>query len=226
MRDGFGTHLRNLWLALSRQHRKLEKVSKEYWSTSDFTFLAGEEYYAKRERAMREVLSTLGKVETAVDVGCGDGRFSLLIAEYASSLVGYDISPALINAARQRAADRGIAKVQFRVAEVEQVPTDDEFHLVACLGVVSCIHDDQKFLMLVRKLVSLSLPGGYLILVDTLGRNGEITKAYRNGYVARYRAQNEYESMFLGSGLKLSQTVQISAMAEQTVNNLYVFRKS
>ena len=139
MKAGFAAYFANLWLAFSRKHRKLERVSREYWATSNFTFLGGDIYYAKREIALRRALSSLGAVETAVDISSGNGRFSMLNAEYANSLIGYDISPALITAARQQAAENGISRVQFRVAELGEVPMADKFQLVTCLGVVSCM---------------------------------------------------------------------------------------
>jgi ubiquinone/menaquinone biosynthesis C-methylase UbiE len=185
-------YLVNLWLAMTNQRPKLDPISLRFWESCDFTYLGGETYYANREGILTKILSEIGPFDSAVDVGCGDGRFTLLVAQFARYVNGYDISPALIRAARERASREGNGNARFDVAELGQLPMSDEADLVVCFGVVSCIHEDQKCTQLVDTLKGLVKPGGYVLLIDTLGMAQEITKAYRNGYVAQYREQVAY----------------------------------
>jgi arsenite methyltransferase len=63
-----------------------------------------------------------------LDVGCGSGWASLLMAEKAASgkVVGIDISDEMVELARQSSRDLG--NVEFRVASAESLPfTDREF---------------------------------------------------------------------------------------------------
>jgi len=54
-----------------------------------------------------------------LDVGCGAGRLSLALAPAARWVVGLDREAPLIEEARRRAADAGLANVEFHEADVE-----------------------------------------------------------------------------------------------------------
>lgn len=55
-----------------------------------------------------------------LDVGCGWGRLSLLLARRAASVVGLDREASLIREARERAARQGITNAEFHEADVER----------------------------------------------------------------------------------------------------------
>ncbi len=65
-----------------------------------------------REYAWPEVESFLAdrRGERALDVGCGNGRHAELLADHASSVVGIDLSRALLGEAVSRARERGFAE--------------------------------------------------------------------------------------------------------------------
>lgn len=61
-------------------------------------------------------------VSRILDVGCGAGRLSLALAPAATWVVGLDRERDLIQEARRRAADAGLANVEFHEADVEAAP--------------------------------------------------------------------------------------------------------
>lgn len=69
-------------------------------------------------------LALLGEEKLAgkrvLDLGCGWGRLSLLLAPGCGHVVGLDRDPALINEARERAARAGLVNVEFHEADVER----------------------------------------------------------------------------------------------------------
>ena len=74
----------------------------------------GAHFSKTREYAWPEVESFVddaGSVGTALDVGCGNGRHTELLAESADRVVGLDASRALLHEARERVGD-GAALVQ------------------------------------------------------------------------------------------------------------------
>ncbi len=64
-----------------------------------------------REYAWPEVESFLANraVNRAIDIGCGNGRHTELLAEHASEAVGVDLSRGLLDEAVSRAQERGFA---------------------------------------------------------------------------------------------------------------------
>ena len=56
-----------------------------------------------------------------LDIGCGAGRLSLVLAPRALSVVGLDRDAGSIGEARQRAAAAGLVNVEFQEADVDSV---------------------------------------------------------------------------------------------------------
>jgi arsenite methyltransferase len=59
-----------------------------------------------------------------LDLGCGAGLDSLLIARRAGSVLGMDFSSAMLNIARHSAESMGVANVEFREGDAESIPVD------------------------------------------------------------------------------------------------------
>lgn len=57
-----------------------------------------------------------------IDVGCGAGRLSFLLAPRAKEVVGVDRDPEALAEARRRAEVEGLTNVRFREGDVESVP--------------------------------------------------------------------------------------------------------
>jgi SAM-dependent methyltransferase len=62
--------------------------------------------------------------ERWLDVACGTGRVAELAAAAGASVVGIDLAPALVEVARRRAAERGLA-IDYRVGDAERLDVDD-----------------------------------------------------------------------------------------------------
>lgn len=73
---------------------------------------------------------------TALDIGCGPGRYAIALAESgAARVVGVDISPAMIDLARREAAAASRADVcEFVVSSFAGLQTDERFDVVVATG--------------------------------------------------------------------------------------------
>ena len=82
-----------------------------------------------REYAWPEVESFLDgrSAACALDVGCGNGRHTELLAERAQSVVGVDLSRELLREAARRARERGFADVaEFVHGDAGSLPLADD----------------------------------------------------------------------------------------------------
>jgi ubiquinone/menaquinone biosynthesis C-methylase UbiE len=95
---------------------------------------------------------SLGAVESALDLGCGDGR--LTVAVSAASLVGADVSAVALARARKL----GIETVELTPGAPLPFP-DSSFDLVLCSETIEHVLDVQLFLSEVRRVLG---PGGRL----------------------------------------------------------------
>ncbi|RYE41858.1 MAG: class I SAM-dependent methyltransferase [Hyphomicrobiales bacterium] len=203
----------------------LDLQSHDYWQNAQSTFLASDAYYATKEEALKRTLEALGPVETAIDIGCGTGRYTLLLAQYVRDVQAYDVSVGLVSQAQEAATTKGVQNVRFHCAEIERVLPAETFDLVACMGVTSCLIDDLTFLAAIDKLMQLARPGGHVLLVDTLSTEHGHVSTDASGYVAHYRAATDYQKILEKRGLQLtSSTILATAEDRRLINSLSLYR--
>ena len=113
---------------------------------------------------------TLGTLETGervLDVGCGAGMDTLIAAQMvgpSGSVTGIDMTPAMVDKARESLAAMGLGNVTIVEGSAEHLPFDDaSFDVVISNGVIDLIPDkDAVFAEIVRVL----RPGGRIQLAD------------------------------------------------------------
>jgi ubiquinone/menaquinone biosynthesis C-methylase UbiE len=94
-----------------------------------------------------------------LDVGCNTGYGTMRFTPVARRVVGVDVSPRAIEAARQRAAD---GRAEFVVSSGFDLPFGDaEFDLVTSFQVLEHVPDPRAFL---ADLARVTRPGGQIIL--------------------------------------------------------------
>jgi SAM-dependent methyltransferase len=125
---------------LRRVARVLERAADaqalaiaEGMSGHDMEAHPDERYYAEQYwRWLEPELARLPAQPRVLDIGCGQGRLSLRVAHALSEahVVGIDLTAATIDAARAKAAGRGLANVEFHAGDART--------FVAGLGPSSC----------------------------------------------------------------------------------------
>ena len=98
-----------------------------------------------------------------VDLGCGTGTLSVLLAEAGHRVRGTDLSPAMVEHARAKASAAGL-EVSFEVGDAA-FPSYDvgSVDVVLCRHVLWALPDPEAAL---ARWVGLLRPGGRLVLVE------------------------------------------------------------
>jgi SAM-dependent methyltransferase len=97
-----------------------------------------------------------------LDLATGTGAVAELAAATGSEVVGVDIAPALIEQAKNRAAERGL-EIDYRVGDAEALDLDDaSFDLVTSTCGVMFAPDHEA---IARELARVTKPGGRIALV-------------------------------------------------------------
>jgi SAM-dependent methyltransferase len=116
-----------------------------------------------REWMVRELAPEAGQTVLELAAGAGDTGFEAAAAlGERGRLISTDFSPAMLEAARRRGAERGVANVDFRVIDAERIELDDHsIDGVLCRFGYMLMADSAAALAETRRVLR---PGGRLAL--------------------------------------------------------------
>lgn len=102
-----------------------------------------------------------------LDVGCGVGRWSTLLASRGGVVTGVDLSPTMIAEAKRRAADKGVAdRCRFLVQDLAHLDADDQFDLIVGVTVLQHILDPHALRSAMQRMVEHLSSGGRIVLLE------------------------------------------------------------
>lgn len=154
----------------------------------------------------------VGPRNTVADVACGPGASSLqLAAETGCRVVGIDLSPESVAAARRAAEDAGLAdSTSFLVGDAEALPLEDASVDGVLCECSLCTFPDKR--AAAAELARVLKPGGRLALSDVTADPGRLPAALRTldawiACLADARPLAALVELLSGAGL-LAETVE------------------
>lgn len=116
-----------------RDEREREFFAKHYEAV-DYNLTA---WRLRMERELRNLTRVKGgRLGRLLSVGCGDGRFELMLAEHADHVTALDISPEGIEVAKRLATDEGVENIEFICTSALEFQTDERFDTVICIAFI------------------------------------------------------------------------------------------
>jgi ubiquinone/menaquinone biosynthesis C-methylase UbiE len=103
----------------------------------------------------------------AVDVGCGEGHFTKLLAKICDEVIGLDVSKVALQRARKRCNN---PRIQFLVGTLKQLPfREGSFDLITCLEVIYYLNLKERT-MSINELNRVLVKNGFLVISITTAR--------------------------------------------------------
>ena len=143
---------------------KLNQINRDFYATtaSEFDATRGRAWVGW-ERLLTEIKLP---IDSILDVGCGNGRFGLFMAEHQTQALSYhgaDNNPALLNFARQTLTDYPHLTVTLteQDAILGELP-DGEYDLVVLFGVIHHVPGTEQRRAFMQHLAERVKPNGYL----------------------------------------------------------------
>jgi SAM-dependent methyltransferase len=150
----------------------IKQGQKMMWTAGDYPDLARTiasvgELVAERAQA--------GAGDSLLDVATGSGNVAIPAALAGAEVTGLDLTPKLLEVARERAAEAGV-QVEFVEGDAEELPFDDRSfdRVTSCFGVMFAPRHDVAAAQLVR----VAKPGARIVVAAWTpeGLNGRMFK--------------------------------------------------
>ena len=149
-------------------YKKRLQKSQQYWDDLAPTF-DNEPDHGLRDPSIRQAWSQFLKTwipdagASVLDIGCGTGSLSVVLAELGHKVTGIDLSPAMIAQARAKAAAREV-QIEFHVmdAAFPQLP-DRQFDVLICRHLLWALPEPGQVL---RRWGGFLKQRGRLILIE------------------------------------------------------------
>lgn len=133
---------------------ELKERTKFIWAQGDYPEVAT--YLTSAAEALVEACG-VGAGTKMLDVGAGNGNVAIAAAKRGADVIASDITPELIEAGRERAAQEGL-DIQWREADAEELPfEDDVFDVVtSCFGAMFAPRAEHT----AEEMLRVTKPGG------------------------------------------------------------------
>jgi ubiquinone/menaquinone biosynthesis C-methylase UbiE len=136
--------------------------SAEFWNRTAPSYskqpIADPENYARK---LQQTQSYMRPDMEVVEFGCGTGSTALYHAECVKRIVATDVSDAMLEVGRQRAAESGIENVIFKTAGIEDYEAEPEsVDMVLALNLLHLVPNKQAAL---KKIQTMLKPGGIFV---------------------------------------------------------------
>lgn len=136
-----------------------------------------------------------------LDVGCGIGRWSRLLAARGASVTGVDLSPTMIAEAERRAQASGLAgRCRFLVQDSAALEIAGTFDLIVCVTMLQHMLDVGQMRSALNRMALHLAPQGRLVLLEAAPAR-IATRCNSPVFTARHRAV--YLRIFRACGLRV-----------------------
>lgn len=136
-----------------------------------------------------------------LDVGCGVGRWSRMLATQGAEVTGVDLSPTMIAEAQRRAAAQGVAaRCRFRVQDLAELEVGETFDLIVGVTVLQHILDLHALKAALASMRAHLRPGGRMVLLEAAPMK-PVSRC--DSTVFRARPRDVYLGLFRETGLSL-----------------------
>ena len=177
-----------------------DDIAEEY---DDKRFSGGGRYIDRREK--EAVLDALAPLEDKriLEVACGTGRFTVMLADRGADIVGMDISEAMLEQGRRKAAATGVeGELSFMQGDAGRLPfPDDHFDAVFAMRFFHLAPDPEGFIEEMRRVTRDQ------VFFDTFNRYS--ARSIYNWALpmgSRLYSDREARELAVGAGLEIADT--------------------
>lgn len=139
------------------------------------------------------------KGKKVLDVGCGTGKWDVLLAQKGAEVTGIDFVEGLIDAAAIKADSMGV-NVRFKTGDIaDLIPGDELYDLVISITVLQHITDEENMKKALANIHSVLKTGGQILIIEYAPKK---SSHLQSSYMV-FRTRDEWVKLFNKSGFVL-----------------------
>jgi len=115
-----------------------------------------------------------------LDVSTGAGHTALTFAPHVAHVIATDLTPQMLEAAQKLAQERRLTNVEFRVADAQRLPFENNYFNLVTNRIA--LHHYADMRAAVREMARVCQPGGLVALVDNIVPPEEHAAAFINQF--------------------------------------------
>ena len=139
---------------------------QDYFSRTAESYVASFSHKAGDDLKRLIELGEWDAEQQALDIATGGGHTALAVAPYVAQVTVSDLTPRMLEKAREYLLSQGVTNAQFQVADAEQLPFPAEaFDRVTCR---IAPHHFPNIAQFVREVARVLKPGGLFLLIDCM----------------------------------------------------------
>ena len=210
-RDPFGNRLEFMQPAAASTQNgdEVKERVREMFGRSAEAYVASPGHAAGKDLQRLVELAEPQPSDVALDVSTGGGHTALALAPHVARVIASDLTPRMLAAARTFIGGRGVANVEYVVADAEQLPfLDATFDLVT---VRIAPHHYADVRAAVHEMARVLVPDGRLLLIDNIAPEDPVLDGLVNrwetlrdpSHVRAYRV-SEWQAFLAAAGLDVT----------------------
>lgn len=146
--------------------------------------------------------------DLALDVATGTGHTAFALAPQVREVIAIDVTPEMLIEGRKLKAERGLQNVEFRLADVHELPFDDQsFDIVTCRRAAHHFVDIRKAIDEMKRVLK---NGGRLVIDDRSVPDEDFVDTTLNrldwlhdeSHIRQYRS-SEWARMLIDAGFQI-----------------------
>lgn len=150
-----------------------------------------------------------------LEIGCGVGRWSLLLARRGARVTGIDIAEAMVEEARMRAGRAQLDdRCDFLTADLTSLDLGARYERILCVTVLQHIIEEARFQTAIDRLAAHLLPGGRIIMLEA-APSSEVTRC--DSAIFRARTFSQYRTALSQAGLHCEAVTGVDPMPLKTL---------
>ncbi len=172
-------------------------------------YVSSPTHAAEADLARIVAVSGAARCSLVLDIATGGGHTAIAMAPHVARVLATDLTPEMLDSAREHSASRGAANIDFAIADAEDLPFEDRsFDIVTCR---IAAHHFPKPAAFVREVARVLRPGGTFVLQDQIvpedAANAAVVEAFeslRDPSHARALPLSEWLSLLEETGLTVA----------------------